>query len=77
MKAFTDIHQSKKLAEILSPETADMRSNDNEPCWSLAALLNFIPPYLFELEIRQISSGDSLIDVAFEMIIKLHKQKLL
>ena len=45
MKAYTDISQSKKLAEILPLESADMpyyydRDNDVEiPCWSLAALL--------------------------------------
>ncbi len=39
MKAFTDVEQSKKLAEILPIESADMYFNDNEPCWSLAALL--------------------------------------
>ena len=40
MKAFTNIEQSKKLAEILPIESADMCFNDNEPCWSLAALLD-------------------------------------
>lgn len=40
MKAYTDLEQSKKLAEILQPESADMCFNDNEPCWSLAALLD-------------------------------------
>ena len=55
MKSFTDIEQSKKLAEILPVESADMFYRDNEidvklmwehnaqkvtnPCWSLAALL--------------------------------------
>lgn len=71
MKAFTDIKQSKKLAEILPIESADMCFNTfntrksmpplmtpysrfNEffdmeptpafliPCWSLAALLNYL-----------------------------------
>lgn len=71
MKAYTDIEQSKKLAEILSLESADMYYNPylndedwydipnfgeadlnfNElPCWSLAALLDVLPPYLFEFE---------------------------
>lgn len=40
MKAFTDIEQSKKLAEILPVESADMCFSDNEPCYSLAALLD-------------------------------------
>jgi len=43
MKAFTNIEQSKKLAEILPIESADMCFNDNEPCWSLAALLEALP----------------------------------
>lgn len=43
MKAFTDIEQSRKLAEILPLESADMCFNDNEPCWSLAALLEILP----------------------------------
>lgn len=67
MKAYTDIEQSKNLAEILPIESADMsyveKGNakstwyDAEnrrittsyekkyyiPCWSLAALLSFIP----------------------------------
>lgn len=43
MKTYTNIEQSKKLAEILPVESADMCFNDNEPCWSLAALLNALP----------------------------------
>ena len=59
MKAYTDIEQSKKLAEILSNETSDMyywcgesirfggcKAQDKDydiPCWSLAALLSLIP----------------------------------
>lgn len=59
MKAFTDINQSKKLAEILPIESADMcyplpyEEGDkplleqggfgSTPCWSLAALLNVLP----------------------------------
>ena len=45
MKAYTDIEQSKKLAEILPIESADMpyyydKDNDVEiPCWSLSSLL--------------------------------------
>ena len=75
IKAYTDIEQSKKLAEILPLESADMcYSNDGTaikidansynvrkfmwkdyvveviPCWSLAALLNILPPYLFEFD---------------------------
>ena len=59
MKAFTDINQSKKLAEILSNKTSDMyywcgedirfggyKAQDKDydiPCWSLAALINILP----------------------------------
>lgn len=59
MKAYTDIEQSKKLAEILPLESADMFYRDNgidvklmwehnaqkvtDPCWSLAALLSVLP----------------------------------
>lgn len=59
IKSYTDIKQSKKLAEILPIESADMFYRDNgidvklmwehnaqkvtSPCWSLAALLNVLP----------------------------------
>lgn len=59
MKAYTDISQSKKLAEILPLESADMFfCNDGSvklmwehlkdipvttPCWSLTALLSLLP----------------------------------
>lgn len=59
MKSYTDIEQSRKLAEILPIESADMyywcgedlrrgnyKAMDTEfdiPCWSLAALLELIP----------------------------------
>lgn len=41
-KAFTSLEQSRKLANILPIESADMCFNDNEPCWSLAALLDIL-----------------------------------
>ena len=59
MKSYTDLEQSKKLAEILPIESADMnywcgtqirigghRTMDKDldvPCWSLAALLDLLP----------------------------------
>ena len=59
IKSYTDIEQSKKLAEILPLESVDMFYRDNgidvklmwehnaqkvtSPCWSLAALLNVLP----------------------------------
>ena len=58
MKSYTDIEQSKKLAEILPIESADMYYRNNGidaklmwehntpevkyPCWSLAALLEIL-----------------------------------
>ena len=64
MKAYTDLEQSKKLAEILPIESADMnywcgtqirigghRTMDKDldvPCWSLAALLNVIPYTIYK-----------------------------
>lgn len=78
MKSYTDIEQSKILAEILPIESADMHystwtildgefivspnqgstienlqedyGNQIIPCWSLAALLNALPTYLFEFD---------------------------
>jgi hypothetical protein len=73
IKSYTDLNQSRKLADILPLESADMAlcskkqplmtdyisakkkfSNAGEipidPCWSLAALLDVLPPYLFEFE---------------------------
>ena len=53
MKSYTDLEQSKKLAEILPLESADMMHdrlivipfNDGSltPCWSLAALMKLLP----------------------------------
>lgn len=59
MKSYTDIEQSKKLADILPLESADMyywcgedlrvggyKAIDIDydiPCWSLAALLSVLP----------------------------------
>lgn len=136
MKAYTDIEQSRKLAEILPLESADMyyfaiirdypysqgkiktiakimdcsfSSDYDTPCWSLAALLSILPivyinnkkevcgplhiditdsetPFvlwyvnLFHkgniVEI-QTKEYDNLVDACYEMITKLHEQKLL
>ena len=58
IKAYTDLEQSRKLAEILSLETADvyyptegtspkfgvaLSISNNIPCWSLASLLSVLP----------------------------------
>ena len=129
MKSYTDLEQSKKLAEILPLESADMWWNfysvttddttpqiihldtpwvgnfnwDNKPdnvsCWSLAALLNVLPDTItsndgiaFKLNIKKniieysnpplyliykSVKSDNIVDACYEMIEKLHKQKLL
>lgn len=145
MKSFTDIEQSKKLAEILPIESADAWwaeryegkvTNDwqyivNEepfyyisfikpsetnysqdivkdiPCWSLAALLGVLPfhlivdnqRYAFSMIKGLDKNGETYaikyavfnttihfhltdfysnpVDACYEMILKLHKQKLL
>lgn len=126
MKSYTDISQSKKLAEILPLESADMyydvdsygvrttpevlmtsivRKKDI-PCWSLAALMDSLPnnehisttvsrggwsiepidympnTWWCEYEDNEdytefSTSADNQIDACYEMIIKLHEQKLL
>jgi len=76
MKSYTDINQSKKLAEILPLESADRawyssyakdgysirmltddypldiigEEHDDIPAWSLAALFDVLPTYLFEFD---------------------------
>ena len=113
MKSYTDIKQSKKLAEFLSLESADMcylredgkaktmsPSEISEilnvskpqviPCWSLAALMDildrgalFITPQGWAcqsyINFKAITSSyyDNPVDSCYEMIIKLHEQKLL
>lgn len=117
-KAFTSLEQSKKLAEILPIESADMwwswfsdpfdYINGGEyatepllhkpvcnpkkiiPCWSLTALLDILPE-----ETRLLKSAtddtyhcdcpkgniekwfDNPVDACYEMILKLHEQKLI
>lgn len=137
MKAFTDSEQSKKLAEILLLESADMgyipSAEDDDgntlytadfksefifdedciPCWSLAALIDILPTdwwgfsehYFLEISkmgdastpnevryfrfrkeidganynrITHIShTAENLVDACVNMIITLHKHKLL
>lgn len=131
MKSYTDLEQSKKLAEILPTESADMYycygmdintkkwdydiaptiidtsnkiDDDDIPCWSFAALFDVIPQEIFDGEyVINITEGidnrwvltydhyenrnhsyyglstgaDNLIDACYEMIIKLHEQKML
>lgn len=120
MKSYTDLEQSKKLAEMLPLESADMTyrpimdidsmSNSgfwnipecypfNEfkdcyikplPCWSIAALLNVLPhgarllrsatddTYHCDCPKGNIDKWfDNPIDACYQMIIKLHEQKIL
>ena len=119
MKSYTDIEQSKKLAEFLPLESADMKIlpftereyrivpiNDISVCgredeiyaWSLAALLDAIPDSIYDntdefsqlefskksVAYHDLNDGikigslkDNLIDACYELIIELHKQKLL
>lgn len=127
MKAFTDVVQSKKLAEILPIKSADgfYEAQHNHltdkweyilftgnkwaseevviPCWSLAVSLDYLAKkdcfpevtytgtcYLMDVNfyddeegntvhpihfIR--TEGESLVDACYEMILKLHEEKLL
>lgn len=114
IKAFSDLQQSKKLAKILSPKSADMFyiAGKGEPvfignkmvaygeddydclggpdvlCWSLASLLAVLPKYEFynfgdtiQLDVYRealATEGDeTLLDLVVNMIIHLHKLKML
>ena len=117
IKSYTDIEQSKKLANILPLGSADMyycyvmdiytkkwdyditptfidASNKFDicdiPCWSLAALLGVLHDYTLqtntdgtvfvvcESKKPMISDAyDNPVDACYEMILKLHKLKML
>lgn len=120
IKSYVDLEQSKKLAEILPLDSADMcylsekslvpkviyngmaffNSKEERPtniihCWSLAALLDVLPKGTRLLKSTNISSVndtkyhcdcpkgnihewfDNPIDACYEMILKLHEQKML
>ena len=137
IKSYTNLEQSKKLAEILPIESADMHYNNASikginyvdeyraelmdyntaqkvlskylinpmfeiiPCWSLAALLDAIPKHLkgdnvLRIDISETDTSiwydeigcgvnsnlpditmESIVDVCYEMIIKLHELNLL
>lgn len=119
MKSYTNIEQSKILAEILPLGSADMcyiqdylaggKYGEYKPyignlipaygqgkirCWSLAALLNNIPQAKLD-NIKQYNKKhwrccayfasdwhnsdwhDNPVDACYEMVLKLHEQKLL
>lgn len=123
MKSYTDLEQSKKLAEILPIKSADMtweqvtnaltkdftwkptmgldkaiadnlfsyRNGYVLPCYSLAALLDYIKDKCGYFELVYINSTNvyrlstniydvhnkELVDACYEMVLKLHEQKLL
>lgn len=131
IKAYTNLEQSKKLAEILPLESADMHYNNVSikginyvdghraelmeynraievlskytvnplfeviPCWSLSALLVVLPDgtdiikdkadtenekYMCTVGVKDdiISTfGNNPIDACYEMILKLHENKML
>lgn len=91
MKIFTDIEQSKRLAEFLPLDSAAALF----PCWSLVALLDVLPyPQLSKDKLGSGKEGwmvsvypndcrydscwhDNPVDACCEMVIKLHEQKML
>lgn len=121
IKSYTDIEQSKKLAEILPLESADMGYDGIEdrdsriirytriattmpnmnsiPCWSLAALLSVLQKTAYFIDEDAnvvlcsyktvewdlgINNSDvesttktNPVDACYEMIVKLHEQKIL
>lgn len=110
IKSYTDLEQSKKLAEILPLESADMyyynhslenyyspipnigkysAMHDQIPCWSASALLEIIRNngryelqmyeggYDFEANGFITESYFNIVDVCYEMILKLHEVKML
>ena len=74
IRAFTTIEQSRKLAEILPLESADMnywcgtqirigghKTMDKDldiPCWSLAALLDIIPKRIKDYNVLRIDINE-------------------
>ena len=108
IRAYTTIEQSRKLAEILPLESADMcyslpcEDGDkplleqggfgSTPCWSLSALLGVLPygyssiltksfngkDYYCEIDGKPFETlSDNPVDACNEMILKLHKLKLM
>ena len=115
MKSYTTTEQSRKLAEILPLESADMwyqytgisikdgsekpvyfpmvirdcESDEDIPCWSLAALLDILPTgkalihdkesCKYKCICKDIDTNfyDNLVDVCYEMILKSNELNLL
>jgi hypothetical protein len=84
MKSYTDIEQSHKLAEILPLESADMFYRNNgidvklmwehtaqkvtNPCWSLAALLKFIPKHIKNVNVLRIDIDEKDFSIWYDEI---------
>lgn len=116
IKSYTDLQQSKKLAEILPLESADMwyqytgisikdgskkpiyfpmvirdcESDEDIPCWSLAALLSVLPKGTNISTPKPINElgyccwnqydeiyADNPIDACYRLILMLHELNLL
>lgn len=93
-----NIHTYDNIPKILETNNWDDADNKNIPCWSLAALLEYLRninstvyiPMLYVhdnkwmLQFVERGHGnvaemecDNPVDVCYEMILKLHEQKLL
>lgn len=104
-----DMFWHRKMDGTYSLRVDDIMLKFDTPAWSISALLNLMPPYLFEFErgidlniypslngkawhcsympnavvnikndkFKQITTGDNLIDAAFEMVVWLKKNKKL
>ena len=84
IRAYTTIEQSRKLAEILPLESADMWYSivDDEPfvclerhyeyeqipCWSLAALLDVIPKCICDYNIFRMDINDKDFSIWYDEI---------
>ena len=75
IKAYTDLEQSKKLAEILPPESADMYYDRygtprpaDIPCWSLAALLDVIPKHIKDYNVLRIDISENDTSIWYDEI---------
>lgn len=75
IRSYTDVDQSKKLAEILPIESADMlywkgeyithsymegqHKDEQIPVWSLAALLDIIPKHIKDCNVLRTDIGEN------------------
>ena len=84
IRAYTTIEQSRKLAEILPLESADMnywcgtqiriggyKTMDKDldiPCWSLAALLSVIPKHIKDYNVLRIDISENEFAIWYDEI---------